>query len=916
MGTIVRRNERSWAIVIISEIRMMLHSLNIKIKSAGGESTLSVNKKSMFPDVLLYEDEAQTKILQGWELKMPDVLITDEALLADAARKALALGLNSFVVWNFTYGKLYIKTKAGTFEEAKVWTGTSHIKSREDVTTYKNEWLPIVREIVLTVNEYLLNGEISAAPIITTISDGLIIEVIQRNKELVAEKLFYEVQKNMSMESRIKVWWNAFREEYDKDETNMYAAYAKSILLNWTNRITFANAIKKYHNCAYSIKNIDSTTSPVDGNLIIEQIVEQGDFYNVFKKIEFNDMIPEDTWIDIVDYNQFLVANNMEQIDQTVLQDVLEKTVNTAKREIRGQYATPYPLADLLCQMTVNDWTDDCADLCAGTGTIAKALIDNKSSRLNNPEEALNTTWISDKYAYPLQIANISVTNIHAFNVPINMFQSDVFAVSSGMGVNIKSPVDGSNIEKKVPRFGAIVSNLPFVEYNKIAADEKNFITEYREKIKQATGIEFTLGKADLYNFIPFKLYELLKDNGRLGIILSNSWLGTDIGKKFYEALQYFYHIKAVVVSNCGRWFQNAEVVGALLILEKKPVSEPDVTEEICFWLLNKDIRELSVDEKETIINGVVLSEEIDSKLATMKKYSLETITRITGYGITVNSFFHDISWIDHMKASLLPIESLLTVKRGERRGWNDLFYPSGEHEIEADYIKPVLKKPALLKKYVAQTDKDAFCCSKSKEELKTLGHSGALRWIEKFETITNGTGVPLPVALKSGSHFWYEMDEDAKADMVTAVNPDKRLFISKFEERTFVDQRFTRFLFKENTCCHDLIHALLNSVYGMFAIEAAGFGKGLGALDTTSTKLKYMYMINPACISEQDAEEIVRLFHEIKSRNVLDTEDELEEPMREKFDRKVLAVIGQEELYVSIKKSLVSMQHTRHCVK
>ena len=61
MGTIIRRNERSWAIVIISEIKVMLNGLGLKIKSAGGESTLSVNKKSMFPDVLLYEDEAQSK---------------------------------------------------------------------------------------------------------------------------------------------------------------------------------------------------------------------------------------------------------------------------------------------------------------------------------------------------------------------------------------------------------------------------------------------------------------------------------------------------------------------------------------------------------------------------------------------------------------------------------------------------------------------------------------------------------------------------------------------------------------------------------------------------------------------------------------------------------------------------------------
>lgn len=84
----------------------------------------------------------------------------------------------------------------------------------------------------------------------------------------------------------------------------------------------------------------------------------------------------------------FQISNNIEQIDQTVLQDVLEKTVNATKREIRGQFATPYQLADLLSQMTVKDWTKACADLCAGTGTIAKAIIDNKVKRTNNPEES------------------------------------------------------------------------------------------------------------------------------------------------------------------------------------------------------------------------------------------------------------------------------------------------------------------------------------------------------------------------------------------------------------------------------------------------------------------------------------------------------------------------------------------------
>lgn len=379
--------------------------------------------------------------------------------------------------------------------------------------------------------------------------------------------------------------------------------------------------------------------------------------------------------------------------------------------------------------------------------------------------------------------------------------------------------------------------------------------------------------------------------------------------------LQYYYHIQSVVISNCKRWFQNADVVGTLIILEKKQIKSPDKSEKIKFWLINKDIKALKGSEKETIINSVVLQEEIDRAAASAKEYSIAAIDSITSHGITLNALFHDISWIDKFKACLIPVEDILTVKRGERRGWNDLFYPAADNGIEAEYIKPVLKNPASLQSFSAKTDITAFCCHRSKEELRELGHTGALNWIEKFENIKNGTGKLLPAALKRAGHYWYEMDDAAKADFITALNPDRRLFVAKFEESTFVDQRFTRLLLKKKEVSQELIHALLNSIYGMFAIEAIGFGRGLGVLDASSTKLKNMYMINPKIISEQDAEEILVLFAKINSRNVLPTEDELNDPEREAFDRKVLQSIGHEDLYNSIRKSLLSMQYTRHSI-
>lgn len=86
--------------------------------------------------------------------------------------------------------------------------------------------------------------------------------------------------------------------------------------------------------------------------------------------------------------------------------------------------------------------------------------------------------------------------------------------------------------------------------------------------------------------------------------------------------------------------------------------------------------------------------------------------------------------------------------------------------------------------------------------------------------------------------------------------------------------------------------------------------------MDASSTKLKNMYMINPKVISEQDGNEIIELFSRIKNREVMDVQDEFKDTDREAFDRKVLRAIGQEALYDSIKESLLSLQHTRHCVR
>ena len=64
-------------------------------------------------------------------------------------------------------------------------------------------------------------------------------------------------------------------------------------------------------------------------------------------------------------------------------------------------------------------------------------------------------------------------------------------------------------------------------------------------------------GKSDIFAYIPFYLHQLLSENGKIGLILSNAWLGTDYGEIFLELLQKFYDIETVVISGKGKWFDN-----------------------------------------------------------------------------------------------------------------------------------------------------------------------------------------------------------------------------------------------------------------------------------------------------------------------------------------------------------------------
>ena len=901
---VVRKNERSWAIEMISQVNLLADKYDLAIKRAGGESTISYgNGKSMFPDVILYGNKELTDILQGWELKMPDVPITDEVFVHDAQRKARALKLNSCLIWNFTYAKFYVlNNETDSFEVVRQWENL-HIVTRDDVATYHNDWGKTLEEMFLCINEYFVSNKIQKTSIGEVIAQGALNMLINEYKESVADNYKKAGVSNTFVEAEIDSWWNEIKTEYQFDENDKYKAYAKNVLLNWAYRIIFAHLIKSRQQAASLVNDIDFETLPADANLIFRQITERCDFYNVFEGLAWNELLPENAWKALVELSMFLKENGIKYVDQSILQNILEGSVNTTRRELNGQFTTPKTLARILACITIHNWRDDVADTCCGTGTIPHEIIEIKKYKIGT-SQAVETTWASDKFKMPLQIANISMASYDTINMANRLFQMNALELKPGTKIQIVNPQDGKMMIVTVPHFGAICSNLPFVAFENLPDDDK----VYAEQIRELTGLD---GKSDLSYYITLHLADLLTNDGYLGIITSNSWLGTTAGNNYYQAMLEKFDLKQVHISGNGRWFKNADVVTTILLLQKKAQVTNNGETSFFVWRRSLDAIGLDKDIERQIVNSSLLDKVNDNSIITRASYTKNEIEQLHSFNLSYNALFHNVNWLLDIQDNLVPLNNLFTVIRGSRRGWDPLFFPKEENSIESKFILTALFNAKNVTNLLTEPDRDAFSCGEPMDVLKR-SYPGAYEWIRKFETQKNGKGMPLPKVLARAKEKWYEMKPNEVVEIFTMMNPDKRIFFGRFTKPSFINQRLIGLKLINPYDDVVLYHALLNSLLMKFFIEAVGFGRGLGVLDINKDSISKCYMLNPELLSDNDKVNIKKAFTKVTMLDIMSVEEELQNDKWIAFNREVLRAFGIENYYSQICDSLISLRKVR----
>ena len=714
-------NERSWAIDLIGCLKKLSAQVNRAIKDAGGEQTIRLEGGSLFPDVLLFGDRASARILQGWELKMPDTSIGDIEFRQNAETKAKALGLDSFLLWNVTHAHLYIRDAASSeFVIHKQWNELDDIATREGVLQNRHRWEFLAEKIFSYLNDIFDRGELEGRQFIDAYRSGGVTSLILSNTALVAEELEVSARQDRIFRAEVILWWDRYNSEYLVKKQSKWAILARAVISNWIGKILFAHILRERDVRARRIAELTEDISPWEALTILHNISEECNFWTIFSDSIGLKFIPERVWGELKQFNHLLSDLRLGSIDQAQLSRVLEANAEVAVRKIRGQYPTPPTLAALLINLCVHDIVNDrILDPCCGSGTIARAAIEQKISNNVSPDVTAASVFAGDFDPQAVQISTFSLANPKLMHIPLRIFNKNAFSLNENTVLELRNPTNGRKFEEKLGKFQAIASNLPFVSQNgrKTYSKDIEIVTAMLGK----DGERFTQ-RADVAAYLPFSLYPLLADSGRLGIIITNAWLGTDWGDDFFNLLRRYYNLTTVITSGAHRWFNNSDVVTNIIILDKIEKGK-NAANAVKFVVLTQPLDELTKKEDIECLSAQIELGSAHNDAMTIRSVDMNKLAQFRTLGLGGNAQFVDCDWI--LAMPLKPLKEIFKVRRGERRGLNELFYPRAGHGIEAEYIKPLAKSPTDFVRLNGATVKEAFSCSLTERELKKLALPG-----------------------------------------------------------------------------------------------------------------------------------------------------------------------------------------------
>lgn len=788
--------------------------------------------------------------------------------------------------------------------------------------------LDLSRDVIDTVKKYIEEGAVKGLPKL---------EDLYRSKEKNVDELF-------------EIWRNERGIDKPKNDNQLrefLTLMLKEQLYTFSMKVLFyivlqsidADMATKLKENLASIEPSDSELFKKIFDMLFSYAVERtGDFEEVFgtNTVDRLPFMPA-TLQSVKELISYLNQIRWSEINVDIIGRIFEGLIYTERRHLLGQHYTDTMIVDLILAATLRE-PNKLIDPACGSGTFLVRALNYWKAKYGSRGE--NYTLVE----------GIDIDKLASMLSKINLYIQALEEVKEKFKFYPKIHHHDFFKAELSPDYSYVTTNPPYTRQEEMAMAfyDKKYKKYLAEAVKD---IPDWSKRSSIYAYFLVRGAKLLKEGGRLGFIVENSWLNAEYGDPLKRWFLDNFTIEYVIESLVERWFEDAAVITNIKIAEKTK-SADYITK---FIYLKKELRELfgapppatdfvaneryyerithllSTAKNINPRNDYVIHENENVRIVSVRKRMLEKIEeKLKRWGILKGPRKYleiVLRFLKDEDVGLKTLKDILDIERGLTTNANEIFYLPSKYwkyldedenyltlkgpeyrvlKISKHYLRPLIRPahienaPHEILTLDRRRHEDYVLWVEDVSKVKDYGVDKYLEWAKSFVDEEYNMSSRFPTLTKKITTFtWTKLPDKSGAKFFFKNDIHKKFAIymngipnAQVDKRLFLG-------YPKVDADERILFAVLNSVFTYLGMELIGRSNlGEGALDVNVIDYEKIPIIDPLMLERKlkedgSLQEFLQIVDEMLKMKPLNLEFEAENSTRLKMEEFILESLG-----------------------
>ena len=969
-------NERTFQgrLFIVAE-KILEENKNICFQKITQEENTGTTTAKFSDGIVYSSKDASKKVFI--ELKNASWDASDDELVMDAANKANMNGAEYFVTGTPRQLIIFQTFKPNTTlleRKLKIYT-ISNIKKDDEILLpqYEREIIPKLKIFLQELSD-IVHGvkEVTWDSIDKYFVNRLSNYILEASAAMI-EPMQKRISSEKDLQKRLREYLteqDIFNVTFRFDSSDVYNICQLSNYLLFLKLIFYTYLQRDVPDL-----NLQPIVIPRDIKLLNTTLrkhfddVLQHDFEMIFSENILDEFEFEARYLPVLRQNiEHISKLNFSELTADIIGAIYNTLIDNQEQHDRGQHFTNTNEVDIVNAFCIKPGTKLILDSGCGAGTFlvrAYQLMKFYNPKITH-EQLLECLWGVEIAAFPAFLAtmNLSLQSIKTFYNYPTIIHFDFSKVGSNshfnlIFLNVNKNFEAINLDSKhkevtFPIFDACVGNPPYIR-EKLIQDKQC----WNDLALKEFGIKKINQQSDLFVYYLMHTAAFLCEGGRLGYVISSSWLDGGFGIGLQLFILTHFKIICIIDHQKKRSFETALVNTVILVLEKCDNTDDRDNNNVRFvkvttnydkLLGNSSDKDRIVKVKKWVENIEAIQEDItsnDYSIAIVNQKELKESSTTAGKYDSGNwgakyfrspAIYHKL--LNAGKGKLLPLHNFVDVKYGIKTGANDFFYVVDETEsllnlpdnlyklqfglqreveivahkkiwgkfgwyysemnqrhymIERFYTAPVFK---------SQHEAHNLDVDLSNLKFKVIICQDDKNKLSKFRNkilkyIVDAESIEIhKVKSVQGRPNWYNLAASARiGDFIFPSKIGERFrLVDNRDTKVFCDKvNYTITIKKEYVELSDILFLLLNSVSFRFLIDLFARQMVVKVSDVDVNVVENTLLLNPILLKDKE-DKLKIIYHSIKSREQGTIFEEIHKKDRRELDLLIFETLGLSE--------------------